>query len=208
MPNYPKSNSPGSSDPLPCPEDWGTGEQVGTLPAPLAQAPPLLTLLPLPLSSPPLHLPARRPKQLRGSKHSGSQACAPGLFPPPSYPQGSTTFSYFRWAEPGSSGRGFKWGKALPEFCFDEQWPIGGEWNGTHGLYPDIPEVRCSTLLGADKLLALPHLGGNSPVHVTACAVQVHLVCGCGCGCGCGWEGKGRCVGRCRCTCAGVRRWG
>ncbi|KAF5836986.1 hypothetical protein DUNSADRAFT_5008, partial [Dunaliella salina] len=77
MPHYPKSNAPGATNLLPCPDDWGNGEQ------------------------------------------------------------GSTTFSYFRWAEPGPSGRGFKWGKALPEFCFDEAWPTGGKWNGTHGLYPD-----------------------------------------------------------------------
>ena len=52
--------------------------------------------------------------------------------------QGSTNFSYYAWA---NSSIGYKWGSALPEFCFDERWPDGGVWNGSIGLYPSDPTV-------------------------------------------------------------------
>eukprot|EP00798_Chlamydomonas_sp_ICE-L_P011052 gene11051-18657_t len=48
---------------------------------------------------------------------------------------GSTDYTYFDWGEYPDAG--YKWGKALPEFCLDEHWPGGGDWNGTHGLYAD-----------------------------------------------------------------------
>lgn len=44
--------------------------------------------------------------------------------------QGSTMFSYFPWSTV-SIGR--KWGKRLPVWCFDEEWPSGGD----SGLYPN-----------------------------------------------------------------------
>ena len=47
--------------------------------------------------------------------------------------QGSTTFSYFAWADDTS---GKKWGKALPAFCMDEAWADGGKEGG---LYPKEP---------------------------------------------------------------------
>lgn len=43
--------------------------------------------------------------------------------------QGSTNFTYFKWAN-GTTG--FKWGKALPAWCMDEAWPAGG----VGGRYP------------------------------------------------------------------------
>lgn len=32
--------------------------------------------------------------------------------------QGSATFTYFAWA---NASIGYKWGKALPEYCLDER---------------------------------------------------------------------------------------
>ncbi len=48
--------------------------------------------------------------------------------------QGSTSFTWFpTWA---NSSIGYKWGRALPAWCMDEQWSDGGTWNGTIGVYP------------------------------------------------------------------------
>lgn len=44
--------------------------------------------------------------------------------------QGSTNFTYFRWA---NASLGYKWGKALPSWCLDELWPSGG----ISGKYPE-----------------------------------------------------------------------
>jgi hypothetical protein len=49
--------------------------------------------------------------------------------------QGSTSFSFFAWANVTA---GYKWGRALPEFCMDEVWPDGG----VDGKYPD-DSARC-----------------------------------------------------------------
>jgi hypothetical protein len=50
--------------------------------------------------------------------------------------QGSSSFSYFAWAD---SSAGYKWGRALPEFCLDEAWPNGG----VGGKYINDPK-RCA----------------------------------------------------------------
>jgi len=83
----------------------------------------------------------------------------PGLNPCPADwgngTQGSTTFSYFSWA---NGTLGFKWGHALPEFCMDEAWPGGG----TDGKFPDDPALYGS-------LAGMPVLPGCEP---SACLAE------------------------------------
>lgn len=118
MPGFAASSVPGNSAVNPCPPGWGTGTQVGSAPR-----------LPCHLFS---DTADRRQWVVAMWQHyllrHGASVVLPQqvlhLVP---HLQGSTTFSYFPWAD---AAWGRKWGKALPPWCLDEAWP---------GTYPAQP---------------------------------------------------------------------
>jgi hypothetical protein len=81
--------------------------------------------------------------------------------------QGSTSFSFFSWA---NSSLGYKWGKALPAWCYDEAWPDGGD----DGRYPSDaviygPLAGQAILPGCEPLTCKPQykvLAQSGSIHV------------------------------------------
>lgn len=75
---------------------------------------------------------------------------------------------------PGPAGRGHKWGLALPEFCFDEQWPSGGVWNGSSYVYPGNSKIY-GTLAGMPILPACVPTTCKPTVKASVLQGSVHV---------------------------------